>query len=393
MLIFLTVIFSIFVAGAEVDIAIPSFPEIRSFFNISPFLVEFVLGINLISHCIAALFCGNLGDKYGKKRVINYGFFLFIIGSFICATAHNFTILLFGRIIQGMGVAPAMVLSFIIAIERHEAKDQEKIMGMLNGVATLSICIAPSLGSYVNLYFGWRGNFWLLFILGILALIAFAIFIPSDKKNDKKIKINLYEYVHLLRNKLVALYVVVLCLTIGAYYTFVGIAPILFIESLGVSLQYFGLYLGAMTLTFGIFSIISGRVIKILGKKISILGSVLMIVLFLIASLCMIIFGVQSPAIIILVMLLLSVGFVIPCNIMFVLALETIPAAKGRISALISTTKWIFASIGIQAASYFYSHSYSSVGIIVTFMVFLSFILSAFIWKEDKRFRKACLYN
>lgn len=393
MLIFLTVIFSVFVAGAEIDIAIPSFPEIRAFFDISPFMVEFVLGANLIAHCIAALFCGNLGDRYGKKRVISYGFFFFIIGSFICATAINFPMLLFGRIVQGIGVAPAMVLSFIIAIERHSQNEQEKIMGIFNGVTTLSICIAPSLGSYVNLYFGWRGNFWILFILGIFALISFAIFIPNDKKNDKKVRINISEYFKLLKNKLVFLYVIVLCLTIGAYYTFVGIAPILFIESLGVSLKHFGLYLGSMTLTFGIFSIISGKVIKMLGKKLSVIGSILMIIIFLFTSIALIAFGVQSPTLIILTMLLLSVGFVIPCNIMFVLALEIIPEAKGRISALISTTKWIFASIGIQIASYFYSNSYSSVGIIITFMVFLSLALSIFIWNSDKRLRKACLEN
>jgi DHA1 family bicyclomycin/chloramphenicol resistance-like MFS transporter len=78
MLIFITVIFSIFVAGAEVDIAIPSFPEIRAFFDISPFMVELVLGVNLLAHCIAALFCGGFGDKYVKKSDIKNAFIIFV---------------------------------------------------------------------------------------------------------------------------------------------------------------------------------------------------------------------------------------------------------------------------------------------------------------------------
>ena len=265
MIIFLVVIFSIFVAGAEIDIAIPSFPEMRYFFDITPFMVELVLGVNLVAHCIAALFCGNLGDKFGKKRVIKIGFIFFIIGSAICASTTNFYALLFGRMIQGIGVAPAMVLSFIIAIEKH--KEQERIMGILNGVSTLSICIAPSIGSYMTLYFGWQGNFWLLFCLGIIALVLFQLFIPSDKKNVKEVKISILDYVHLMRNKLVVLYTITLCLVIGAYYTFVGLAPILFIEAFNVKLEHFGFYQGAMTLTFGIFSLLSGKIIGAIGKK------------------------------------------------------------------------------------------------------------------------------
>ena len=141
MLVFIIAMFATFVAGSEIDIALPSFPEMRIFFEISPFMVEMVLGINIIAHAIAALFCGNLGDKYGKKRVINYGFIIFIVGSLICAMTSNFVVLLVGRVLQGIGVAPAMVLAFIVALESQPKDKQEKVIGVFNGIATLSICI------------------------------------------------------------------------------------------------------------------------------------------------------------------------------------------------------------------------------------------------------------
>lgn len=383
MIIFLVVVFSVFVAGAEIDIAIPSFPQMRAFFDITPFMVELVLGINLLFHCIAALFCGGLGDKFGKKRVINIGFILFIIGSGICAITTNFYVLLFGRIIQGIGVAPAMVLSFIIALEHH--KDKENIMGIFNGVATISICIAPTIGSYVNLYFGWQGNFWLLFILGIIALVLFQIFIPNDKTYNPAIKIGILQYIALMKNKIIALYVLTLCLTIGAYYTFVGLAPILFIEAFNVKLEYFGMYQGLMTLTFGIFSLVSGKVVQLIGKTKSIFASLFLIFCFCISSLLFVIFDVRNPNLIMGGMLLLSVGVVIPCNAIFVRALEILPEAKGRISALISTMKWVFSVIGIQTASYFYNDSYKSIGIVITFMILFSVLCGKFLINNDKQ--------
>ena len=390
-MIFIVVILSIFVAGAEIDIAIPSFPQMREFFGVSPFMIELVLGVNLFFHCFGALFCGALGDKFGKKRVIVYGFLLFVLGSLICAITSNFYLLLFARAIQGIGVAPAMVLSFIIAIEHYSHKGQEKIMGFLNGFSTLSVCIAPSLGSYVNYYFGWHGNFWLLFVLGILALITFQIFIPDDKKHEKHIKINILHYFILLKNRMIFLYLMTACLTIGAYYTFVGLAPILYIESLGVELKQFGLYQGVLTLVFGIFSIISGNVINIFGKKNSFIASIFLVVLFIIINSIITIAHTQNPLIITSTLLLLSVGFVIPCNILIVLVLDIIPSAKGRVSALISTIKWIFAIIGIQVASFFYDKTYTSIGVMMTLMVLISLILSSIIWREDEKLRKACL--
>jgi DHA1 family bicyclomycin/chloramphenicol resistance-like MFS transporter len=387
-MVFLAIIFSIVVAGAEIDIVIPSFPEMRTYFDVSPFMVELVLGVNLFFNCIAALFSGALGDKFGKKRVINYGFWFFIAGSLISAFAPNFSILLIGRAIQGIGVAPIMVLSFIIAIEGRQKGEEEKVMGLLNGFSTLAVSIAPTIGSYISYYFTWKGNFWFLFAVGIISFLFFQI-IPPDKTHDKDLKISIKYYISLMKNRLVFLYVIVICLTIASYYTFVALAPILYIESLGVNLKQFGFYQGSLTLVFGIFSIASGWVIKLLGKKVSFYFSLFLIIAFIFTNIIISVLGVRDPIIITLTLLMLSVGFVIPCNMMFVLALDIIPQAKGKISALISTIKWVFAVIAIQGASLFYNGGYAPIGIVITFLVAISFLLAIILWKEDINFKKA----
>jgi DHA1 family bicyclomycin/chloramphenicol resistance-like MFS transporter len=390
-MLFLTIIFSVFVAAAEIDIVIPSFPQLQEVFNLSAFKAELILSVNLISHCIAALYAGNLGDKYGKKRVIIYGFLIFIAGSVVCALSSSFEVLIFGRILQGAGVAPAMVLGFIIAIERYPTEMQERVMALLNGVITLSICLAPTIGSYMTIYFGWKGNFRLLLILGIIAAIAFQIFVPSDKIKNSNLRISLKEYIPVLKNKITMLYVIMLCLTIGAYYSFVGLAPILYTEALGVSLYNFGFYQGALTLTFGVFSIISGSLIKLFGKKLCLYVSLFLIGGFLIVNPLLIIFNIATPLNITLTMLMLSIGFVVPCNAIFVLTLDKIPEAKGKISALISTTKWVFTIIGLQVAGFFYAKSYASVGTITTLMVVVSLSLAALLWKKDSKLKTTLL--
>jgi DHA1 family bicyclomycin/chloramphenicol resistance-like MFS transporter len=227
-----------------------------------------------------------------------------------------------------------------------------------------------------------------LFFLGIIALILFQLFIPSDEKYVKEVKINILDYINLIKNKLVILYTITLCLVIGAYYTFVGLAPILFIEAFNVKLEYFGFYQGAITLTFGIFSLFSGKFITAIGKKVSFILSFLLICISILANILFIFLDITNPNIIISGMIMLSMGVVIPCNIMFVRALTVVPKAQGRISALIATAKWVFAIIGIQTASYFYHQSYSSIGMVVTFMVCLAIICGNSLIKNDAQLYK-----
>jgi MFS transporter, DHA1 family, multidrug resistance protein len=391
--IFVVIIFSIFVAGAEIDIAMPSLPAMKEYFRVSTFLIELVLAVNVVCHCVAALFAGFLGDKYGKKQIIVYGFILFIIGSFLCAISSNFYFLLIGRAIQGIGVAPAMVLSFIIGLEKYAHKGEDRVLAFLNGFATISVCVAPLMGSYVNLYFGWRGNFWLLFVFGILSLLSFYAIIPNDKIYKKNISLNILHYITLLKNKIILLYLISACLIIGAYYSFVAIAPILYMESLGVSLKNFGFYQGVLTLTFGIFSISNGLIINLIGRKNTFLFSLFLILAFIVSNIFITAINIQNPIVITGVMLLLSIGFVFPCNVLISLALNTDPEAKGRVSALISTFKWIFAVIGVQCASFFYMQNYLSLGITISTMIFLSVLISYILWRSDPRLKKSFLVN
>ena len=148
---FITILFVIFVSAAEIDICVPSFPQIQNEFGLSPFKTEALLGANLLFHCIAAIFAGTFGDKYGKKRMINTGFVIFISGSLLCFFAPGYNSLISGRILQGIGISASLVLAPIMILDLYEKEKQQKMMSMLNGFVTLAICLAPIIGSYATL--------------------------------------------------------------------------------------------------------------------------------------------------------------------------------------------------------------------------------------------------
>lgn len=385
----IAIAFAILVAASEIDLIVPSFPEIQSAFGLSPFAVELTLSLNLLAHCVAGLFAGNLGDKFGRRQIILYGFALFIFGSVLGFFAPNFELLLFARILQGVGVAPGIVLGYVVAMEKYPPSEQGRIMGLLNGVLAMTLSAAPILGSYISLYFGYRGNFGFMAISGVLGLIALALFIPNDKQHNKDVSLHLNAYFPVLKNKTTLLYILWISLIPGAYYTFVGIASLLFVEGLGLTLSEFGVYMGVVTFTFGFFSVLSGKIMKWMGKKMAFNVSLLFLLGYLLSTMVLISGVGNTPELIILSTMLFAVGAVVPVNEGFVLALESMPEAKGKISALVSTLKWILTIIGVQTASYFYRGSYLPIGLTLLVMMIFSFLLMMLTFQRDTHFKNA----
>ena len=373
--------------GCEIDLFVPSFAELQHVFDLTPFMVELTLSINLIAHCITSLIAGNLGDRYGRKPIILYGLVIFILGSIFCVFANSFSQLLTGRLFQGIGISGPAILFYLIIIDDYPLEKQQQKMGLINGVRTLSMAFAPVIGSYVNLFFNWRGNFGLLLILGILCLILTIIFVP---KNEKKLHVNvsIKEYLPIIKNAKTMLYILIIGFLTTSYWVFIALSPILYIDDLNVELQYFGYYQGSLAVVFGIVSLSSGYFLKKYGQKRCLMASFSNLMLFIIGSISIISFQINDPLIITSTCLFLEAGLLIPINIIWPMSLTTIPDGKSRISALIFSTKLALTSLFIQFISYFYDKTFTYIGITMCLCIFFAFICFYCLLKKDEQVRQ-----
>ena len=73
----------------------------------------------------------------------------------------------------------------------------------------------------------------------------------------------------------------------------------------------------------------------------------------------------HNPLLITLAFIPFVIGQIMPGNIIYPLYLNLMPEAKGKLTAIIQGGRLIFASLGIQIASYFYQGSFRNIGIIV----------------------------
>jgi len=361
---FITILFIEILAGMEVDLFIPSFPELQEVFDLSPFLVQLTLSVNFISYCICSLFAGTLGDRYNRRHVMLGSLAIFVFGSIFCVFAPNFSILLLGRLLQGIGMAGPAVLAFVLIADEYPIEKQASIIGIYNGICNLSVAVAPVLGSYVNLFFNWRGNFVLLLILGIISLVMGYFTIPN-RKPDPSISLSLKSYWPLLASAKLMTYVLGISFLAVPYWVFVGMSPVLYMEDMGVPLTHFGFYQGAIAGVFSLISLLSPKILTAFGQRNCLFYSEILCFITTSIMLLIALFGIHQPMIITASMLVLAAVVVFPFNILYPLSLEIIPNSKARTAALMNAGRLSLTALALSCVSYIYAGTFLPIGITI----------------------------
>lgn len=382
-MILFTIILMDLLAGMEFDLFVPSFPALQSHFHLSPFFVEALLSINFIGYCLSLFVAGSLADRYGRKPILLFGIIIFIIGSMLCLWTTSYPSLLVGRFLQGIGIAAPVILSFLIIADRYPLKQQQFLMAIMNGVNNMAAGLAPVVGSYITLYLGWQGNFRVLLLLGIIAFVMIVFFIPMNTLHEQKERPMASGYVSLFQSKPLVLLMAHMVLMSVPYWIFVGMSPLLYIKSLGVSLSHFGYYQGALALVFGLGSVLLGLVIKRCQQKPLLWVSCHIYIFGLISIVLVIVLGSYSPLLITLSFLPFIVGQIMPSNILYPLCLNLMPKAKGRIAAIIQAGRLVFCVLGLQLAGFYYQGTFQNIGIIIAVFIFFGIMTLFLIMKNE----------
>ncbi len=125
---------------------------------------------------------GKVGDLFGRKPLFMFAICCFLAGSAFALIAEGMGTLIFGRVLQGIGGGGMMILSQSIIASVVPARERGKYMGIMGSAFAVSSVAGPLIGGWLTEGPGWRWAFAINFPLGILALIAAAVFLKVPKR-------------------------------------------------------------------------------------------------------------------------------------------------------------------------------------------------------------------
>ena len=166
-------------AGASIDIYVPSLPAITSHFGVPIRLIQWTIPTYLIGYSLAQLFCGALSDAWGRRTLLIAGLCLYVGASLAAAHSPSATILIFVRFVQGLGVAAPGVLARAIASDSFASDRLPAVTNYFTLAWALGPILAPLVGGYLQHVFGWRAVFYFLTLYGCLVIILAFFLLPE----------------------------------------------------------------------------------------------------------------------------------------------------------------------------------------------------------------------
>ncbi|KAG7116753.1 MFS transporter L2 like protein [Verticillium longisporum] len=112
----------------------------------------------------------------GRKYVVYVSCLLFTIGSIVCAVAQNFTVLLVGRSIQGIGGGGIIALSEVIVTDLVPLAVRGQWLSILSAMWAIGTVAGPLMGAGFAQHATWRWIFWInlpLMAVGVLMIYFF----------------------------------------------------------------------------------------------------------------------------------------------------------------------------------------------------------------------------
>ncbi len=173
---------------------IPEFPQIKAALKINQFQVGLLITLFSASAGIVIPILGFLSDKYGRKVVILPSLILYGLGGVIsglAATLFNgsFTIILIGRVVQGIGAAGTGPIAMALVGDLYKSNDRSEAMGIIEAGNGMGKVLSPVLGSAIALISWWALFFsYAILVIPIALGVLFLTKEPSNKAKQEPIK-------------------------------------------------------------------------------------------------------------------------------------------------------------------------------------------------------------
>jgi EmrB/QacA subfamily drug resistance transporter len=165
-----------FLDSTVVNVALP---DIGRDFNASTSALQWILNGYLLTLASLILLGGSLGDRYGRRRIFVLGVWLFTAASLLCAIAPSAELLIFARLVQGVGGALLTPGSLAILEASFRPGDRARAIGAWSGLGGVAGALGPLVGGYLIGAISWRAIFVINLPIGIFVAWAATRHVPE----------------------------------------------------------------------------------------------------------------------------------------------------------------------------------------------------------------------
>jgi EmrB/QacA subfamily drug resistance transporter len=172
------------IAALDATVVNIALPTIGRDFHTGIAALQWVMTSYILTLTAFLLIGGSLGDRFGRRKVYLIGIVWFALASAACGLAPSAVVLIFTRVLQGIGAALLTPGSLAILEASFTPADRARAIGAWSGLGGVAIAAGPLIGGYLISAASWR---WIFFINVPIAAVVVALgarHVPESRDPD-----------------------------------------------------------------------------------------------------------------------------------------------------------------------------------------------------------------
>lgn len=259
------------IVALSIDAVLPALPDIGDFLSVkdatdNPKLITSIfLGLGF-----GQLIFGPLSDSFGRKPIVYIGFVVFIIASIICVTTKSFEMMLFGRILQGVGLASPRTMCIAMVRDSYSGDYMAKVLSFVVMIFILIPVIAPSLGQFLMNHYHWHSIFIFNLGFGVLVMLWFWIRQPETlkPKYKKSYRLSIFKTgtIAFFRIKPAVIYTILSGLITGSFMVYLSTSQRIFEQQYNMK-EEFPLIFASLAISVGLSTFMNSQLVVKFGMR------------------------------------------------------------------------------------------------------------------------------
>ncbi len=253
------------ISALNMNVFLPSLPGMAVYFDVEYGVMQLAISAYLGTTAVLQLIIGPMSDRFGRRPVLLWSIAIFLLATLGCMFSPTAGIFLAFRLLQA-AIASGMVLSRAIVRDMVEPWQAASMIGYITMGMALVPMVAPMVGGYLDQTFGWQSSFAMVFAFGALGLwLVWADLGETNKNKSASFKAQFKAYPELIRSRRFWGYALTAGFASGAFFAFLGGAPFVAIEILGLDPARMGMYFAIISVGYMFGNFLSGKFSNVVG--------------------------------------------------------------------------------------------------------------------------------
>ena len=180
-LVAIVVILGAFMSVLDQTVVNIAIPRLQNAFGADIHSVQWVVTAYLLTQGAMTPTASYLANNVGIKRSFILSLIAFTLGSLLCGLSWSLPMLILFRVVQGLGGAVLLPLSFTMLFREFAPGERGLALGTLGIPTLLAPALGPILGGYIVTFASWQLIFFINIPIGIVAVILATLFLREAR--------------------------------------------------------------------------------------------------------------------------------------------------------------------------------------------------------------------